>query len=83
MNDYVTPKLTDEQRGLFEGLLMFADTKNLSLISCLFDDEPAAVICGVREDGDDFVVYPYAILLAPEWIDRLRDPSGRLPKVLL
>ncbi len=55
--DMIQTNITPEHRSAFEALTS-GDYSNFALFSCFADGVPAAAICTVNRDGEDFTIRP-------------------------
>lgn len=66
--------ITPEHRSAFEALTS-GDYSNFALFSCFADGVPAAAICAVNRDGEDFSIRPLFVSVTNSM--RLSDHDGR------
>lgn len=66
--------ITPEHRSAFEALTS-GDYSNFALFSCFADGVPAAAICAVNRDGEDFTIRPLFVSVTNSM--QLTDHDGR------
>ncbi len=66
--------ITPEHQRAFEALTS-GDFQNFALVSCFADGAPAAAICAVNREGEDYCIHPLFVSVTDTM--RLTDHDGR------
>lgn len=76
------PKITKKQREQFDAITD-GKTSNLVLLSGRFRGKPAAYIAATKQDGEDTLIFPIAIMVDAAFLrhfgNDIADPYGDVP----